>query len=102
MSNLESVRVALVATGGPIFESIVVSSIGMLALAMSSFAPTYRFGLLMAVLLLATLVGDLLLLPALLCFGGDSSRTKTDVPPPVFLEKNRKVPVSVATRDKVA
>ncbi|MFN7806344.1 MAG: efflux RND transporter permease subunit [Planctomycetaceae bacterium] len=102
MSNLESVRVALVATGGPIFESIVVSSIGMLALAMSSFAPTYRFGLLMAVLLLATLVGDLLLLPALLCFGGERAASKPQVPPPVFLEKNRQVPVTAATRGKVA
>jgi predicted RND superfamily exporter protein len=60
------VRIALVPTGGPIFESIVVSSIGMLALTLSSFAPTARFGLLMASLLMATLAGDLLLLPALL------------------------------------
>jgi predicted RND superfamily exporter protein len=102
MNNRESVRVALVATGGPIFESIVVSSIGMLALAMSSFAPTYRFGLLMAVLLLATLLGDLLLLPALLCFGGERSPPQTQVPPPVFLEKNRQVPVATTARDKVA
>jgi predicted RND superfamily exporter protein len=102
MSNRESVRVALVATGGPIFESIVVSSIGMLALAMSSFAPTYRFGLLMAVLLLATLVGDLLLLPALLCFGGDPARSQTEVPPPVFLEKSRKRDLARQQREKVA
>ncbi|MSR56271.1 MAG: RND transporter [Planctomycetaceae bacterium] len=67
-SNAHAVRVALITTGGPIFESIVVSSIGMLALALSSFAPTVRFGVLMATLLMATLAGDLLLLPALLAW----------------------------------
>jgi uncharacterized protein len=64
--SAHAVRIALMTTGGPIFESIVVSSIGMLALTLSSFAPTMRFGLLMATLLMATLAGDLLLLPALL------------------------------------
>lgn len=67
-SNGHAVRIALMTTGGPIFESIVVSSIGMLALALSSFAPTMRFGVLMATLLMATLAGDLLLLPALLAW----------------------------------
>lgn len=67
-SNNHAVRIALLTTGGPIFESIVVSSIGMLALALSSFAPTVRFGMLMATLLMATLAGDLLLLPALLAW----------------------------------
>jgi len=80
----------------------VVSSIGMLALAMSSFAPTYRFGLLMAVLLLATLVGDLLLLPALLCFGSDQPQSRTEVPPPVFLEKSRKQDLARQRQEKVA
>jgi uncharacterized protein len=65
-SGTQAVRVALLTTGGPIFESIVVSSIGMLALTLSSFAPTARFGLLMASLLVAALAGDLLLLPSLL------------------------------------
>jgi uncharacterized protein len=64
--NTHAVRVALMSTGGPIFESIVVSSIGMLALYLSSFAPTARFGILMGVLLAGTLSGTLLLLPALL------------------------------------
>jgi uncharacterized protein len=67
-SNAHAVRVALLTTGGPIFESIIVSAIGMLALTLSSFAPTARFGLLMAILLMATLAGDLLLLPALLAW----------------------------------
>jgi predicted RND superfamily exporter protein len=65
-SSGHAVRIALLTTGGPIFESIVVSSIGMMALTLSSFGPTGRFGLLMASLLMATLAGDLLLLPAIL------------------------------------
>jgi predicted RND superfamily exporter protein len=66
----DAVRVALNKTGGPIFESIVVSSIGMLALTLSSFAPTVRFGVLMTVLLLSALLGGLVLLPALLVLSG--------------------------------
>lgn len=102
MSNVESVRVALVATGGPIFESIVVSSIGMLALTLSSFAPTFRFGLLMAVLLMATLAGDLLLLPALLCFGRSEGQARPEVKPPVFVERSRRTTGTQHAADKVA
>ncbi|WP_339911567.1 MMPL family transporter, partial [Symmachiella dynata] len=58
---------ALRQTGVPIFKAALISSIGMLALTLSSFAPTARFGLLMCSLLIAALVGDLVLLPALLC-----------------------------------
>jgi predicted RND superfamily exporter protein len=102
MSNTEAVRVALVATGGPIFESIVVSSIGMLALTLSSFAPTFRFGLLMAVLLMATLAGDLLLLPALLSFGRNRREARPEVEPPQFATRSRRLNPSVRTKGKVA
>ncbi len=67
--RMHASRIALLTTGGPIFESIIVSSIGMLALTLSSFSPTSRFGALMAISLMATLIGDLILLPALLCVG---------------------------------
>lgn len=68
---------ALVQTGGPVFESIVVSSLGMLALTLSSFTPTIRFGLMMATLLLTALAGGLLLLPALLYWhGGRMTRAR--------------------------
>jgi predicted RND superfamily exporter protein len=77
-SNNHAVRIALLTTGGPIFESIVVSSIGMLALSLSSFAPTVRFGLLMATLLMATLAGDLLLLPALLAWRSSRQSKSAD------------------------
>lgn len=66
-SRQNAVRTALLTTGGPIIESIIVSSIGMLALTLSSFSPTAKFGMLMATLLFGALAGDLILLPAILC-----------------------------------
>ena len=75
-SRIHCVRYALLTTGGPIFESIVASSAGMLALMMSNFGPTSRFGLLMAILLTATLSGTLILLPCLLTLGRSGVRRK--------------------------
>src|SRR6185312_856961 len=77
-SSGHAVRIALMTTGGPVFESIVVSSIGMLALTLSSFAPTVRFGMLMASLLMATLAGDLLLLPAILAWRTERSSRSSE------------------------
>lgn len=57
---------AFMQTGAPITKAAIISSIGMMALTMSSFEPTSRFGILMATLLLAALIGDLVMLPALL------------------------------------
>lgn len=59
-------RFALLQTGTPIFEAAVIAAIGMLALTLSNFTPTARFGYMMATLLLTALLGDLVLLPALL------------------------------------
>ncbi|MCA9050029.1 MAG: MMPL family transporter, partial [Planctomycetaceae bacterium] len=64
-----AVRCALLRTGGPIISSSVVCGIGLLALALSPFRPTMRFGLLMFLLMTAALAGDLLLLPAFLALG---------------------------------
>jgi len=57
---------ALQHTSAPIFKATTITGIGMLALTLSSFAPTTRFGALMTLLLLAALIGDLVLLPSLL------------------------------------
>ena len=48
-----------------IHTSLIVG-IGLLAYTQSGFAPTHRFAQMMIVLLVAALVGDLVLLPALL------------------------------------
>ena len=93
-NTYHSTRIALLATGGPIFESIVVSSIGMLALTLSSFAPTVRFGLMMAILLTTALAGGLVLLPAMLCWLGKAPhmrmvRATADVAPANHLHRRR-------------
>lgn len=65
-SSQTSTFYALVQTGKPIFEAAAIASIGMLALALSNFTPTVRFGVLMAVLLWSAVVGCLVQLPAIL------------------------------------
>jgi predicted RND superfamily exporter protein len=65
-TSLESSCDALAHTGKPLMESTVVSSVGMLALCLSSFTPTSRFGWLMASMMVTSLLGELILLPALL------------------------------------
>ncbi|MBI1348619.1 MMPL family transporter [bacterium] len=52
--------------GNAMIQSSLVNSLGLLVYALSDFVPTSRFALLMAALLLLALVGDLVLLPALL------------------------------------
>jgi hypothetical protein len=65
-TSIESSCDALAHTGKPLMESTVVSSIGMLALCLSSFTPTSRFGWIMASMMTTSLLGELILLPALL------------------------------------
>lgn len=66
----EAVRQALAHSGEPMFDSTIISSLGMLALCLSSFTPTARFGCLMAAQMVASLLGELVFLPALLCLTG--------------------------------
>ena len=47
-------------------QTTIISGLGLSVFALSSFMPTQRFGYLMVTLLTAALVGDLLLLPAIL------------------------------------
>jgi len=72
-----AVRMALLQTGLPIISSAVICGCGLLALSLSPFKPTMRFGVLMFTLLNAALIGDLLLLPAFLACG---ARRKRKVP----------------------
>jgi predicted RND superfamily exporter protein len=66
VSSVEASCAALAHTGKPLMESTVISSLGMLALCLSRFTPTARFGWLMAALMLVSVIGELILLPALL------------------------------------
>lgn len=66
-SSAEACQDALEHSGEPMLNSTLISSLGMLALCMSSFTPTARFGMLMASQMVASLLGELVLLPAMLC-----------------------------------
>jgi len=52
--------------GVAMIQTSVSCGIGLLVFAFSDFVPTSRFAILMAILLMLALLGDLLLLPALL------------------------------------
>lgn len=66
-SSAEATRRALIHSGTPMVESTLICSLGMLALCLSNFEPTARFGALMAAQMLTSMLGELVLLPALLC-----------------------------------
>lgn len=65
--TVKATRYALFRTGAPIMQAALVAGLGMLPLMLSSFAPTVRFGGLMAVTLIIAMFGDVVLLPALFC-----------------------------------
>lgn len=65
-NSVHSTRVALETTGPPIVQATLITGLGMLALGLSNFGPTVRFGLLMTTSLFVALIGDLILLPCLL------------------------------------
>lgn len=77
-NSAESSRDALLITGEPIFTAAVITGTGMMALTLSNFAPTARFGYMMTSLLVAALVGDLVLLPCLLALRPQKSKESTD------------------------
>ncbi len=94
LTSIESSCAALAHTGKPLIESTVISSLGMLALCLSQFTPTSRFGWLMASLMMVSLFGELVMLPVLLSMrrerrrGTDASaaaaRTSTPIRAPHF------------------
>lgn len=58
-------RHALLESSIPFTQATLTTTAGMFGLTLSTFAPTARFGWLMIALMLAALVGDVLMLPAL-------------------------------------
>lgn len=80
-------RVALSHCGAPMLSSTLIGGVGMLALCLSPFAPTVRFGLLMAAQAFASLLGELLILPAMLCALERSPRRRVVAGHPVLAEE---------------
>jgi predicted RND superfamily exporter protein len=66
LSAGEAANLAYRTCGRAMVQSWGIIGVGLSAFALSSFVPTFRFGMLMLLLLTAGLVGNLLLLPALL------------------------------------
>ncbi|NOX54936.1 MAG: MMPL family transporter, partial [Planctomycetes bacterium] len=80
MEPTTAARTALLRTGPPILQATLISSVGMLALTLSNFRPTMRFGFLMATILGAALIGDLVLLPCLLSLRRSSQESTAPAP----------------------
>ena len=64
--RVSAVEQTLRHSGRAMLQTTLICGIGLLVFAFADFVPTQRFGLLMAALLAAALLGDLILLPALL------------------------------------
>ncbi|MAG92454.1 MAG: hypothetical protein CMJ48_01705, partial [Planctomycetaceae bacterium] len=64
--RVSAVEQTLRHSGRAMLQTTLICGLGLLVFAFADFVPTQRFGLLMAALLAAALLGDLILLPALL------------------------------------
>ncbi len=80
LTSVQATRRALAHSGEPVLESTIICSVGLLALCLSSFVPTARFGALMAAQMVASLLGELVILPALLCCRPDGNRATMATP----------------------
>lgn len=65
-NRVEAVIATYRKVGPAMTQTTIVGGLGLFVFALSTFTPTQRFGTLMLVMLAAALIGDLILLPALL------------------------------------
>ncbi len=65
-SRLDAIKLSYQKVATAMTQTTLIGGFGLSAFAFSTFMPTQRFGILMLFLLAAALVGDLILLPALL------------------------------------
>ena len=66
LSRLDAIKLAYKKVATAMTQTTLIGGFGLSAFAFSTFMPTQRFGVLMLFLLAAALIGDLILLPALL------------------------------------
>ncbi len=84
LNRLEAIAVAYRKVATAMTQTTLIAGFGLAAFAFSTFMPTQRFGILMLFLLIAALVGDLILLPAILagplgkCFCSVAPRAEID------------------------
>src|SRR5690606_13113999 len=77
MSQSQAVNLAYRGCAKPMYQSWAVIGLGLSVFALSTFVPALRFGVLMVALLSLGLVGNLVLMPALLAgpLGGFFARS---------------------------
>ena len=66
LDRISAIRVAYTRVATAMTQTTLIAGLGLSAFAMSTFTPTQRFGTLMLFLLAAALIGDLIVLPAIL------------------------------------
>ncbi len=66
LPRVDAIRLAYKKVATAMTQTTLIAGFGLSAFAFSTFMPTQRFGILMLFLLAAALIGDLILLPALL------------------------------------
>jgi predicted RND superfamily exporter protein len=66
LERLEAIKVAYAKVATAMTQTTLIAGFGLSAFAFSTFTPTQRFGTLMLFLLAAALIGDLIILPAVL------------------------------------
>ena len=65
-TRFDAIRLAYKRVATAMTQTTLIGGLGLSAFALSTFTPTQRFGILMLFLLAAALIGDLILLPAIL------------------------------------
>jgi hypothetical protein len=88
-SRLEAIRWSYRQCASAMIQSAIICGLGLIVFALSSFVPTARFAWLMTAMLGVGLIGDMILLPALLA--GPLGK--------YFMPKNAESPVPVPTLD---
>lgn len=84
LSRREAIRLAYQRCAPAMTQTTLIAGLGLSVFALSTFAPTQRFGILMLILLVVALVGDLIVLPAILAsrlgkfFGKSAEKSSTE------------------------
>ncbi len=80
LERLEAIKVAYAKVATAMTQTTLIAGFGLSAFAFSTFTPTQRFGTLMLFLLAAALIGDLVILPAVLA--SPLGKYFSKIPPP--------------------
>lgn len=92
LTRKSAIRMAYDRVATAMTQTTLIGGFGLSAFAFSTFTPTQRFGVLMLILLVAALIGDLILLPAILAgplgrfFGKEKPNAKDELPTQESLE----------------